>query len=86
MRRFSYTTLLIFNRLPSHIPEDNTQVELRLKSLAVYDITRILNRFPNVGFDVLTAVVIATCFRAGFLHGLFFEPEDEGDMFLRNVD
>jgi hypothetical protein len=27
----------------------------------------------------------ATCFRAGFLLGLFFDPEDEGDMFLRNV-
>jgi hypothetical protein len=28
---------------------------------------------------------IATCFHAGFLLGLFFDPEDEGDMFLRNV-
>jgi hypothetical protein len=25
-------------------------------------------------------------FRAGFLLGLFFDPEDVGDMFLRNVD
>jgi hypothetical protein len=28
--------------------------------------------------------VIATCFRAGFLLGLF-DPENGGDMFLRNV-
>jgi hypothetical protein len=27
----------------------------------------------------------ATCFHAGFLLGLFFDPEDGGDMFLRNV-
>jgi hypothetical protein len=25
---------------------------------------------------------INTCFHAGFLLGLFFDPEDEGDMFL----
>jgi hypothetical protein len=30
--------------------------------------------------------IFATCFRAGFLLGLFFDHEDEGDMFLRNVD
>jgi hypothetical protein len=27
----------------------------------------------------------ATCLHAGFLLGLFFHPEDEGDMFIRNV-
>jgi hypothetical protein len=27
----------------------------------------------------------ATCFHAGFLLGLFFDPADGGDMFLRNV-
>jgi hypothetical protein len=26
------------------------------------------------------------CFQAGFLLSLFFDPEDGGDMFLRNVD
>jgi hypothetical protein len=30
-------------------------------------------------------VVFDTCFHAGFLLGLFFDPEDAGDMFLRNV-
>jgi hypothetical protein len=29
--------------------------------------------------------VLATCFRAGSLLGLFLNPEDGGDMFLRNV-
>jgi hypothetical protein len=27
----------------------------------------------------------STCYPAGFLLGLFFYPEDGGDMFLRNV-
>jgi hypothetical protein len=37
----------------------------------------------SVGFEVLTAVVtlLTTCFHAGFLLGLFFDPED-GDMLL----
>jgi hypothetical protein len=30
--------------------------------------------------------LIATCFHSDFLLGLFFHPEDGGDMFLRNVD
>jgi hypothetical protein len=25
------------------------------------------------------------CFQAGFLLGLFFDPEDGGDMFLQNI-
>jgi hypothetical protein len=29
--------------------------------------------------------LLATCFYAGFLLGLFFDLEDGGDMFLRNV-
>jgi hypothetical protein len=28
---------------------------------------------------------LATYFYAGFLHGFFFEPEEGGDTFLRNV-
>jgi hypothetical protein len=27
----------------------------------------------------------AICFHAGFFFGFFFDPEDGGDMFLRNV-
>jgi hypothetical protein len=51
-----------------------------------------------VGFEVLSAVVmkssifwdisqalLGTCFQAGFLLGSFFDPEDGGDMFFRNV-
>jgi hypothetical protein len=38
-----------------------------------------------LGFEVLTAV--ACClFYDGFLFGLFFDPEDRGDVFLRNND
>jgi hypothetical protein len=33
----------------------------------------------------LQAAMVATCFHADFLLCLFFDPEDEGDMFLRNV-
>jgi hypothetical protein len=29
--------------------------------------------------------LLSTCFHAGFLLGLFFDPEDRGNMFLRNV-
>jgi hypothetical protein len=29
--------------------------------------------------------LLATCFRAGFLLGLFIDPEDGVDMFLQNV-
>jgi hypothetical protein len=29
--------------------------------------------------------LLGTCFHAGFLLSLFFDPEDGGDVFLRNV-
>jgi hypothetical protein len=29
--------------------------------------------------------LLGTCFHASFLLGLFFDPKDGGDMFLRNV-
>jgi hypothetical protein len=31
------------------------------------------------------AALLSTCFHAGFLFGLFFDPEDGGDIILRNV-
>jgi hypothetical protein len=31
------------------------------------------------------AALLATCFYAGFLLNLFFDPEDGGDMVLRNI-
>jgi hypothetical protein len=33
----------------------------------------------------LTQALLATCFHAAFLLGLFFDPEDGGNMFLQNV-
>jgi hypothetical protein len=30
--------------------------------------------------------LLAICFHPGFLIGLFFDPEDGGDMFLLNFD
>jgi hypothetical protein len=29
--------------------------------------------------------LLSTCFTLGFLLDLFFDPEDGGDMFLRNI-
>jgi hypothetical protein len=31
------------------------------------------------------ATMLSACFQAGFLIGLFFHHEDEGDMILRNI-
>jgi hypothetical protein len=61
-------------------------MDLIVAFLNVYE-----SHLANEGFGVLTAVVmkrsisgIATCFHAGFLLGLLFDPEDGCDMFLRN--
>jgi hypothetical protein len=37
------------------------------------------------GFEVLTAVVVKRSIFWDITLGLFFDPEDGGDMFLRNV-
>jgi hypothetical protein len=37
-------------------------------------------------FNGYNCSLLATCFHAGFLFGLFSNPEDEGDIFLQNVD
>jgi hypothetical protein len=35
--------------------------------------------------QMASRALLATWFHAGFLHSLFFDPEDRGAMFLRNV-
>jgi hypothetical protein len=35
--------------------------------------------------EITIETLLATCFHADFLSGLFFDPEDGGDMFPRNV-
>jgi hypothetical protein len=35
--------------------------------------------------DIVVLALLATRCLAGFLLGIFFDPEDRGDMFLRNV-
>jgi hypothetical protein len=47
------------------------------KNMSPYLQSRRISRARNQG-------LLATCFRPGLL-GLFFDPEDGGDMFLRNV-
>jgi hypothetical protein len=68
-----------------------------LSSFCVDGHSRLHNIWYVVGFEVLTAVVmkstifwevgaeLAICFHAGFLLGLFFHPENVGDMSPRNV-
>jgi hypothetical protein len=60
-------------------------------SLKVPDASRYSNMVAYVKFEILTAfrsnmsALLAICFHAGFLLGVFFDREDEGDMFFLNV-
>jgi hypothetical protein len=42
---------------------------------------------PEEGLPVPTSflALLATCFHAGLLLRIFFDPEDEDDIFLRNI-
>jgi hypothetical protein len=39
----------------------------------------------DVSEEHIVSILLVTCFLAGFLLGLFFDPDDESDMFLRNI-
>jgi hypothetical protein len=54
-----------------------------MKSTIFWDITPCIQLKVNRRYG--GTVLLAICFHAGFLLGLFFEPEDRGNMFLRNV-
>jgi hypothetical protein len=62
-----------------------------MNSTIFWDITpcsplRVNRRFGGTyGLHLQSRALLATFFHAGFLLGLFFDPEDGGDMFLRNV-
>jgi hypothetical protein len=48
---------------------------------AVHHSNNSMTKVQEMTCDVLTAI----CFHVGFLFCLFFDLEDEGDMFLGNV-
>jgi hypothetical protein len=55
--------------------------------MAYYDILRPLAFIPLMltTRPGITILLLATCSHAGFLLSLFFDPENEDGMFLRNV-
>jgi hypothetical protein len=65
--------------------EFNVLTAVVMKSTVFWDMTpcsplKVNRRFGGTYLRAL----LATCFQAGMLLGLFFDPEN-GDMFLRNV-
>jgi hypothetical protein len=66
-----------------------------MKSIVLWDITpcsplKVSGRFGGhrvhlQGRRIGPSALLAIFFHAGFLLVLFFDPEDEGDMFLRNL-
>jgi hypothetical protein len=43
------------------------------------------SRWQTLHERLFSLCITGTCFHAGFLLGLFFDPEDGSDMFLVNV-
>jgi hypothetical protein len=60
-----------------------------MKSTVFWDIMtcsllKVNDRFGGT-YRLQSRALLATCFHAGFLLGLFLYPEDGGDIFLRKV-
>jgi hypothetical protein len=60
-----------------------------MKSTILWDITPCspleVNRRFGGTYRLHLQALLAICFHTGFLLGLFFNPEDSGNKFLRNV-
>jgi hypothetical protein len=54
---------------------------MKMKTSAVH--MKYIHRLKKI--EIAIWDLLPTCFHAGFLFGLFFDPEDRGDIFLRNV-
>jgi hypothetical protein len=76
-RRFEGTYRLHFL---GYIPDDGILHNHRCENLKSY----IVFLYGEATHRHIQAL-LATYFHVGFLLGLFFDPEDRGDMFLRNV-
>jgi hypothetical protein len=46
---------------------------------------KVNQRFGGTYYIHLQEALLTTCVHAGISFGLFFDPEDGGDIFLRNV-
>jgi hypothetical protein len=59
-----------------------------LRDIVGFEVLTAVVIKSSVFWDIMQRnplALFATCFQAGYLLGLFFESEDGGDMFLRNV-
>jgi hypothetical protein len=76
------------SNLPLVHRPNKTGFEVQIKLVIVQDLRfswRCLWRGLSSGIQSRVVALLATCLHAGLLLGLFFDPQDESNMFLRNV-